>query len=31
MAINPHATRDGSLHDFDVVDGRTVVIVRNDR
>lgn len=31
MAINPHSTRDGSLHDFDVVDGRTVVIVRNDR
>ena len=30
MAVNPHATRDGSLHDFDVVDGRTVVIVRND-
>jgi hypothetical protein len=30
MAVNPHATRDGTMHDFDVVDGRTVVIVRND-
>lgn len=30
MAVQPHATRDGLLHDFDVVDGATVVIVRNE-
>ena len=31
MAADRRTTRDGLMSDFDVVDGRTVIVVRNDR
>jgi len=30
MALSPHASHDGAYHDFDVLDGRTVIITRNE-
>jgi penicillin-binding protein 1A len=30
MALSPHASHDGAFHDFDMLDGRTVIISRNE-